>query len=89
MLIDLPFEELKTYKGRNPRPADFDAYWDRALAEMRAVDPKVELVPHDIGASLGVECFDLWFTGVRGARIHAQYLRPKGAQGRHPQDVAK
>jgi cephalosporin-C deacetylase len=84
MLIDMPFEELKTYQGRTPRPADFDAYWDRATAEMRAVDPKVELVPHDIGADAGAECFDLWFTGVRGARIHAQYLRPKGAKGKRP-----
>jgi cephalosporin-C deacetylase len=87
MLVDLPLEQLKAYTGRNPRPADFDAYWDRALAEMRAVDPKVELVPHDIGADAGAECFDLWFTGVRGARIHAQYLRPKPGRGgasRHP-----
>jgi cephalosporin-C deacetylase len=84
MLIDMPFEELKTYTGRNPRPADFDAYWDRALDEMRAVDPKVEMVPHDIGADAGVECFDLWFTGVRGARIHAEYLRPKGTKGKRP-----
>ncbi len=53
MLIDMPFEELKTYTGRNPRPADFDSYWDRALTEMRSVDPKVELVPHDIGAGEG------------------------------------
>jgi cephalosporin-C deacetylase len=89
MLVDMPLEQLKSCTGRNPRPADFDAYWDRALAEMRAVDPKVELVPHDIGADAGAECFDLWFTGVRGARIHAQYLRPKGggagrAGSRHP-----
>jgi cephalosporin-C deacetylase len=84
MLVDLPLEKLKTYTGRNPRPADFDAYWDRALAEMRAVDAKVELAPHDIGADAGAECFDLWFTGVRGARVHAQYLRPKHAKGRHP-----
>jgi cephalosporin-C deacetylase len=84
MLIDMPFEELKTYTGRNPRPADFDAYWDRALDEMRAVDPKIEMVPHDIGADAGVECFDLWFTGVRGARIHAEYLRPKGTKGKRP-----
>ena len=84
MLVDLPLDQLKNWTGRNPRPADFDAYWDRALAEMRAVDPKIELSPHDIGADAGAECFDLWFTGVRGARIHAQYLRPKGAKGRHP-----
>ena len=45
-LVDMPLDELKTYTGRNPRPADQDAYWERALAEMPAVDPKVELVPH-------------------------------------------
>jgi cephalosporin-C deacetylase len=89
MLLDMPFEQLKTYPGRNPRPADFDAYWDRALAEMRAVDAKVELVPHDIGADAGAECFDLWFTGVRGARVHAQYLRPKSSRERHPSDGAE
>jgi cephalosporin-C deacetylase len=82
-LIDMPLEELKTYKGINPRPADFDAYWERALAEMRAVDPKVELVPHVLNAPYA-ECFDMYFTGVRGARIHAKYVRPKLAKGRHP-----
>jgi cephalosporin-C deacetylase len=82
-LIDLPLEQLKTYTGRNPRPADHDAYWDQALTEMRAVDPRVELVPHPIPAPYA-ECFDLFFTGVRGARIHAKYVRPAGAKGRHP-----
>ncbi len=100
MLVDMPLAELKTCTGRNPRPADFDAYWDRALAEMHSVEAKVELVPHDIGVSagesrgttFGAECFDLWFTGVRGARIHAQYVRPKAGRGsgtRHPQGVAE
>ncbi len=42
-IIDMPLEELKVYQGRNPKPDDFDAYWDKALAEMRAVDPQVEL----------------------------------------------
>ena len=45
-LVDMPLEQLLTYTGRNPRPADFDEYWDRALAEMRALNPQVELVPH-------------------------------------------
>ena len=44
-LIDMPLEELKTYQGRNPRPDDFDEYWDTALAEMRGVDPQLELKP--------------------------------------------
>ena len=32
--LDLPLAELRTYRGRNPRPADFDAYWDAALREL-------------------------------------------------------
>ncbi|MBX6773570.1 MAG: acetylxylan esterase [Chloroflexi bacterium] len=82
-LIDLPYEQLLTYTGRNPRPADFDAYWDRALAEMRAVDPQLELVPSSFQVP-GFQCFDMYFTGVRGARIHAKYVRPERAQTPHP-----
>jgi len=82
-IIDLPLEQLYTYSGRNPRPDDFDEYWERALAEMRSVDPQVEMNPVDIGAEFA-ECFDFWFTGVRGARIYAKYLRPKRAEGKHP-----
>jgi cephalosporin-C deacetylase len=82
-LIDLPLDELKKYKGRNPRPVDHDEYWSRALAEMTAVDPKVELVPHPMNAPYA-ECFDLFFTGVRGARIHAKYVQPARPAGKHP-----
>jgi cephalosporin-C deacetylase len=81
-LIDLPLSELREYAGRNPKPADFDAYWARALEELDAVDPKPELRPAAFSSS-GAECFDLWFTGVGGARIYAKYLRPRKA-GPHP-----
>src|SRR5690242_10445459 len=82
-LIDMSLEQLLEYQGRNPKPADVDAYWDRALAEMREVDPKVELKPHELKAPFA-ECFDLFFTGVGGSRVHAKYLRPKHSQDRHP-----
>lgn len=84
-LVDLPLEQLRNYAGRNPRPADFDAYWDEALRELAATDPKPELVANPILAAPGVECFDLWFTGVGGARIYAKYLRPSAvARGGKP-----
>lgn len=82
-IIDMPIEELKTYEGTNPRPADFDEYWERALAEMHAVDAQVELVPSRFQVPTA-ECFDLYFTGVKGARIHAKYVRPKQAKEPHP-----
>jgi cephalosporin-C deacetylase len=83
-IIDKPLPELLKYGGLNPRPADFDAYWDSSLAEMRAVDPKLELVPNPTLSTRVAECFDLWYTGVGCARIHAKYLRPRHPEGRHP-----
>ena len=75
MLADKPIDELLKYTGRNPRPADFDAYWERGLSEMRSVDPQLELRPAEFKYP-GVECFDLYFTGVRNARVHAKFMRP-------------
>ena len=72
-LIDLPLAELLAYPGRNPRPADFDAYWDAALRELDATDPRPELRPATAIAPHHTEAFDLWFTGVGGARIYAKY----------------
>lgn len=83
LVFDLPLEELKTYQGRNPRPDDFDAFWERGLAEMRATDPGVQLVPAEFQTSFA-ECFHLYFTGVRGARVHAKLLQPKHGSALHP-----
>ena len=60
-----------------------DQFWDQALAEMRAIDAAVELVPHALNAPFA-ECFHLYFTGVGGARVHAKYLRPKHPREPHP-----
>jgi cephalosporin-C deacetylase len=83
LLFDMPFEKLQTYSGTNPRPADFDAYWDRGLAEMRAIDPQIKMELAEFQAP-NAECFHLTFTGVRGARIYAKLLRPKQQSGNQP-----
>ena len=76
LLFDMPYEQLVLYQGTNPRPSDFDAFWDRALEELDAVDPRVELQPAAFQTSFA-ECEHLYFTGVGGARIHAKLLRPR------------
>jgi cephalosporin-C deacetylase len=78
-LIDLPLEKLREYAGRNPKPADFDAYWDRGLAEMKAIDAAVELKPGPLQPHFA-DCSHLFFTGVGGARVHAKLVRPKGVK---------
>ncbi|MDR0639195.1 MAG: acetylxylan esterase [Spirochaetaceae bacterium] len=83
MLVDLRPEELFRWKGLNPRPKDHDAYWERALGELDAVKPEVELKSAAFTCAFA-DCFDLYFTGVRGARIHAKYVRPKKIAGTIP-----
>jgi cephalosporin-C deacetylase len=81
-LIDLPLPELRRYAGKNPRPDDFDDYWNRALAELATIDPQPTLNPAAFSVP-DCECFDLTFTGIGGARIYAKYVRPK-TPGPHP-----
>lgn len=83
LTFDLPLDELRVYQGVNPRPDDFDAYWDRALAELAAVKPEIELIPAEFQAPYA-DCSHLYFTGVKGARIHAQLVRPRHQQGANP-----
>lgn len=83
LTFDMSLDKLKTYQGLNPKPADFEKYWDLALKEMHALDPKVELRPAKFQVPCA-ECFNMYFTGVGGARVHAKLVRPAGAKGKHP-----
>jgi cephalosporin-C deacetylase len=75
-ILDMPLSQLKTYQGMNPCPADIDEFWDRAIKEMEKLGAGFELkkadfqVPH-------VLCYDMYFTGVGCARIHAKLVRPE------------
>lgn len=82
-VLDMPIRELEKYMGVNPRPADFDEYWDTAIAEMKAVDPQVVMKEAKFKCSFA-DCYDMYFTGVNGARIHAKYLKPKHITGKIP-----
>ncbi len=75
LLFDLPREELDSYLGSTPRPADFDSYWDDALAELAAVDPAAEITPSGYEVPFAT-CSHLWFRGTHGARIHARLWQP-------------
>lgn len=80
LTFDLPLAQLYTYQGSTPKPDDFDAFWDRSLAEMHTLDPQAELQPADFASSIA-DCYHMYFTGVGGARVHARLLVPKKPKG--------
>ena len=83
LLFDMPWEKLQEYEGSNPRPSDFDDFWERGLAEIESIDPALEYVPSSFQAPFA-ECFDLYFTGTGGARVHAKLIRPRNVPEPHP-----
>ena len=73
--FDLSYEELQTYMGENPRPNDFDPYWDAALSELDAINNQIIWEPAEFHAP-GVECNHMYFTGIGNAKVHAKILKP-------------
>ena len=82
-LIDMPVVELEQYMGSSPRPADFDEYWDKALKDLDEQDLNVEFIPANFQTERA-ECFELFFTGVGGSRVHAKFLKPRYLEGKAP-----
>ena len=81
--VDMSLEKLRSYQGINPRPADFDEYWDRALAEMNAIDPAPVFTPADIPSAIA-DCYHLNFRSTKGANIYARFVKPKNISGKVP-----
>lgn len=82
-ILDMPLEQLRTYQGRNECPPDLDAYWDKGIRQMEALGTGCELIPAAFQVP-GAACYDLYFTGVGGARVHGILLRPEPVVGKLP-----
>ncbi|GFH43307.1 acetylxylan esterase [Lactococcus hodotermopsidis] len=78
-MIDL--SKLEDYKGTGNKPADFDDYWDKALAELADFPLNYELTEIAFKSNVA-RAYHLWFTAPDGARIHAQFLTPKETTGK-------
>ncbi|QYY36273.1 acetylxylan esterase [Ruficoccus sp. ZRK36] len=75
-VVDKPLRDLVNYTTSNPRPADFDAFWAKGLAEMDALDPQVTFKDVDFPVSYA-SCQSMHFTGTGGSRVHARLVTPK------------
>lgn len=82
-MIDKPLSELLTYQGSSPCPADIDEFWDKRLSDLESHNANPILTKADFECSIA-DCFDLYFTGTKGAKVYAKYFRPKNIKGKAP-----
>ncbi|MCP2245974.1 acetylxylan esterase [Lentzea aerocolonigenes] len=83
-LTDLSLDELVQYRPDLPGPQDFDAFWDRTLAEARAAGGavKADRVTDHLLRTVDVD--DVRFPGWNGEPVAAWLLRPRGVEGPLP-----
>lgn len=81
--FDLPLSELREYSPEIPVPADFDEFWRHTLADARAHDTAITVVPVQSPLTT-IEAFDVTFPGYAGDPIKAWLLLPAGTEGRLP-----
>jgi len=81
-LVDMPLEELQTYRPPLTRRRDFGAFWTRTLraAAAQPLRPALEAVAYP---ARGVRVRRASFDGFEGGRISGWLLEPEGA-GRRP-----
>ncbi len=83
-LIDLPRAELETYRPNVPEPADFDAFWQRTLAEAAAHPLDARFEPVADAIYRGVDVCDVTFRGWGGNPIRAWLILPADTPGPLP-----
>ena len=67
-LFDLPLEQLRSYTSSAVPPADFDAFWERTIAEARALPLNAVFEPVDNYLSV-IDTYDVTYSGFGGNRI--------------------
>jgi cephalosporin-C deacetylase len=77
MLTDLAPEDLANYRSAQVDPADFDAFWERTLAEAATHDIDVRLAEVPTGLAT-IKVYDVTFKGFAGQDVRAWLRLPVG-----------
>lgn len=76
-------QEWQDYSGMAKKPADFDEFWNRNLSQIESHHFDYTLEPKELHSNIA-DFFELWFTAVDGAKIHAQLICPKDLTKKYP-----
>jgi cephalosporin-C deacetylase len=85
--LDMPLDELRSYRPDVAEPADFDEFWRGTLEDARAAGGQTELTPIETGLT-AIDTFDVTFPGFGGEPVRAWFSVPAGASGPLPTIVA-
>ncbi|MFJ6572502.1 acetylxylan esterase [Streptomyces sp. NPDC091292] len=75
--FDLPLDRLRAYRSAATEPDDFDAFWEKTLAEAREHDLDARFEPVDLPLT-GVDVFDVTFAGFGGHPVKGWLVLPAG-----------
>src|SRR5690625_391405 len=75
-LIDLPLEQLHSYRSPRSAPPGHTRFWDRTLAESRAAGEEMHCEPVESGLAV-FDAYDVRFPGFAGEPVHAWWLVPR------------
>lgn len=78
--VDMSLEALKNYRGTNPKPLDFDMFWDKQVERANAHPLEYTIEESEIKGFSTITCYDMWFTGIDKAKIYAKYIKPNTNQ---------
>jgi len=79
----MPLSDLEQYRPDVAEPADFDAFWQRTLADARRFPAGPVLTRVDSPLS-EVEVYDVTFNGFAGDPVNAWFLVPADRSGAQP-----
>src|SRR5205085_11029491 len=68
-------------QAAEPKPADFDAFWDEKLRQLNALPMRPVVTPGESGRP-GVEWATVRLDNVGGSHVYGQLARPAGDSGR-------
>ena len=71
-------EEIKTYRGRDEVPEDFDAFWDGEVKKVSTL-PAYQLEERNFHIPQ-VKCYELTFEGSNEGKVYARVVLPKSEE---------
>ena len=85
--FDLPLAELRTYRTATEEPPGLDEWWRSQLGQARSLAEAPTVTRYEPAGYGPAEVYDVTFSGARGDRIRAWYIRPPAGRADSPAPV--